>query len=465
LHDRAAATSTDHDQRQPQSNGDITMRIVACGDALFSSRNLTQRLDRRLIDLLAGADAAFANAEFCCPQPATPPAPRRFTTAVRPEVLDEFCDLNIRLVSFANNHTGDFGHQGVIDTIEAAEARRLVPGGIGRSLYEARSARFLDTPRGRIGLVAASATRSAEFTASAPGSGIAARAGLNPLRFGRAYVLPGEQFEQLRAIDEMLGTAASRREVVGVEVMKDPGPDVLNLGSVFEGSLRFERGDRAHVRYFMDERDCKAILDNVRDAANRADCVLVSLHTHEGVDENWYAPRPASFVEDFAHRAIDAGAHAVLGHGAHLLRGVEIYKGRPIFYSLASLAMEFEAGEQRMTPEMYEGFGFSNDTLPSTMHMSRVRDATGKRIGFYADSRFSDSCVAICDFDDDGVKVRIVPLDLDLNRSRPAERGLPAYCSPEHGREIARDLERMSKVYGTRIQYDDNDGTIAVSAA
>ena len=151
------------------------MRVVACGDALFSSRNLARRLDRKLVDELVRADAGFANAEFCCPRHDTPPQPRRFTTSVKPEVLDELSDLNIRLVSFANNHAGDFGAQGVIDTIEAAEARGLLPGGIGRDLYEARSARFLDTPKGRIGFVAASSTRAAEFTASVPGNGIAAR--------------------------------------------------------------------------------------------------------------------------------------------------------------------------------------------------------------------------------------------------------------------------------------------------
>src|SRR5204862_5612321 len=98
--------------------------------------------------------------------------------------------------------------------------------------------------------------------------------GLNPLRFGRAYVLPDAEFRQLQRIDEMLGTAPSRREVAAVEVMKDPGPDRFAFGSVFEGSLQIERGERPHVRYFMDERDCKAILDNVADAAGRSDCVL-----------------------------------------------------------------------------------------------------------------------------------------------------------------------------------------------
>ena len=439
------------------------MRVVACGDALFSSRNLATRLDRKLVDEFARADAGFANAEFCCPRHDTPPQPRRFTTSVKPEVLDELSDLNIRLVSFANNHAGDFGGQGVIDTIEAAEARGLLPGGIGRDLYEARSARFLDTPKGRIGFIAASSTRAAEFTASVPGNGIAARAGLNPLRWGRAYVLPDQEFAQLRRIDEMLGTAASRREVAAVEVMRDSGPDRFNFGSVFEGSLQIERGDRAHVRYFMDERDCQAILENVKDAANRSDCVLVSLHTHEGTDENWYSPRPASFIEDFARRAIDAGAAAIFGHGAHMLRGIEIYKGCPIFYSLGSLLMEFEAGEQRMTPEMYEGFGLKRDALPSHMHMSRVQDEAGKRIGFYGDARFSKGCIAVCDFEPEGAQVKLVPIDLDLNRARPAERGVPAIPSAELGREIAQDIARMSEVYGTRMQFNDADGTVAVS--
>lgn len=440
------------------------MRVIACGDALYSSKNLVRRLDPRLVDTFQGADAAFANAEFCCPRHDTPPAPRRYTTAVREELLDELANLNIRLVSFANNHTGDFGPKGVIDTLEAVERRGLLPGGIGRDLYEARSARFLDTPNGRIGLVAASTTRAADFTASVPGAGVAARPGLNPLRFGRAYVLPSREFEQLQKIDEMLGIGPSRREVQAVEVMKDPGPDRFSFGSVFEGSLPIERGDTAHVRYFVNEKDRDAILANVADAVNRSDCVIVSLHTHEGIKENWYETRPPAFIEEFARKAIDLGAVAFVGHGAHMLRGVEIYKGRPIFYNLGSLLMEFEAGEQRMTPEMYEGFGLSRDALPSQMHMSRVADAAGNWIGFYADSRFSKGCLAVCDFVDGQVAVKLQPLDLDFRRSRRAERGVPRIPSPELGREIAEDMARMSEPYGTAVRYDAGDGMIAVSA-
>ncbi|MBL8698218.1 MAG: CapA family protein [Alphaproteobacteria bacterium] len=438
------------------------MRIVATGDSLFSSRNLAKRLDPALISTFAGADGAFTNAEFICPRHGTPPAPRRFITAVDAAAIDELTSLGINLISFANNHAGDFGHQGVIDTIEAAEARGVVYSGIGRSLEEARAAKFLDTPKGRIAIISASTTRSTEFAASSPGVGIAPRAGLNPLRWGRAYVLPDKEFAEMLRIEAMLGIQESRREVLRVEVVKDPGPDRFGFGSFFEGSLQIERGASAHVRYFTNEGDARAILEHIRDAANRADCVLFSLHTHEGTNENWYSPRPAPFIEAFARKAIEAGAHAVFGHGAHMLRGIELHQGRPIFYNLNSLMMEFEAGEQKMTPEMYTAYGFGRDALPSHLHMSRVADDKGNRIGFYAEKRFSRSCLAVCDFDGKDVAVRVVPVDLDLNRARPSERGLPAIAAPAEAREIAKDLAAMSEVYGTRIRYDEAANMIAV---
>lgn len=438
------------------------MRIVACGDALFSSRNLAKRLDPKLLSTLADADGTFANAEFICPSYGTPPAPRRFITAVDAAALDELTSIGVNMLSFANNHTGDFGPRGVLDTIEAAEARGILYSGIGRSLEEARCARFLDTAKGRIGLISAGTTRSTEFTASSPGRGIAARAGMNPLRWGRAYVLPDAEFREMQRIEAMLGIAASRREVARVEVVKDPGPDKFAFGSFFEGSLQIERGDRAHVRYYVNEKDSRAILESIRDAADRSDCVLVSLHSHEGTDENWYSPRPASFIEEFARKAVDAGASAVLGHGPHMLRGIEIYRGRPIFYSLNGLMMEFEAGEQRMSPEMYEAYGFTKEALPSHLHRSRVADDKGNKLGFYADARFSRSCVAICDFDGPETRIRLLPIDLDLNRARPTDRGLPEIASPELGREIAKDIAGMSAVYGTRVDYNAADGTVTV---
>ena len=43
------------------------MRVVLCGDFLFSSRHLIDRIDPKIVELLKGADAVFANAEFSTP--------------------------------------------------------------------------------------------------------------------------------------------------------------------------------------------------------------------------------------------------------------------------------------------------------------------------------------------------------------------------------------------------------------
>ena len=426
---------------------------------------MVNRLDKEIITLLSEADAVFANAEFSCPQPNVPPAAGRgYITAVRPATLDEFKELNIRLVSFANNHTGDFGWEGVLNTIDAAEARGLIPCGLGRNLDDARLPRFLDTAKGRVSVVALGSTRSEVFLAANAGASTVARPGLNPLRWGRAYVLPDEQYEQLKSIRRALGLEDSIREGMRVEVMQDKGEDEFKFGSLFEGSLQIERGNEAKVRTWFNDQDCVANERSIRDAANRSDFTLVSLHTHEGDNDNWYDDNAPEFIETFARRAIDAGGDAVVCHGAHFMRGVEIYNGKPIFYNLGSLLMEFEAGESIIGPEMYEAYGHAADARPSDLHRARARNAAGEFIGFNAEARFSQNALAIFDLEKDGIKCQLLPLDLGMNRERPLDRGLPRIVSPAEGHKIADLLTRLSARYGTRFNYDEAQGLLTFSA-
>ncbi len=440
------------------------MRIVACGDALFSSKNLVNRLEKPLLEILNNADARFVNAEFCTPKRETAPAAGRgYMTSVREEILDEFVDLNFELVAFANNHTGDYGSAGVVDTIEAAEKRKLIPCGIGRSLGEARAPRFLDTTKGRIGVIAVGVTRSELFAASKEGNGVPARPGENPLRWKQAYVLPENLFRQLEEIDKALGTRDSMLEGLRVEAMPVPDKDKFRFGSLFEGSLQIEKGEKAYVRTYMNEKDKTEILRAVCDSSKRADITIVSMHTHEGVNENWYSEQPAAFIEEFAHQAIDAGADAVIGHGAHFLRGAQIYKGAPIFYNLGSLLMEFEAGESIISPEMYEDYGCPADSYPSDLHGKRAKDQNGNFIGFNGERRFSENCIAILDYVDGKLGFKLKPIDLRMNSERVLDRGIPVVASQEAGKEIAAYLTKASKAYGTKFHYNGEDGYIYIT--
>ena len=61
-------------------------------------------------------------------------------------------------------------------------------------------------------------------------------------------------------------------------------------------------------------------------------------------------PKPANFEPALFHAAIDAGADAVVRTGPACLGGIEIYKGKPIFYSLGSLFFDFHGKRTYTTP-------------------------------------------------------------------------------------------------------------------
>jgi poly-gamma-glutamate synthesis protein (capsule biosynthesis protein) len=91
--------------------------------------------------------------------------------------------------------------------------------------------------------------------------------------------------------------------------------------------------------------DARRILQSIRDARQRADIVIVYQHNHvfsnrafstiftEGMPER-LAPNP--WLTKWTHDEIDAGADIIVMHGAPLLHGVEIYRGRPIFFDLGN---------------------------------------------------------------------------------------------------------------------------------
>lgn len=444
------------------------MRIVAAGDCLFSSRNLAERLDPKIVSEFKNADAAAANAEFTCPnlENTAPAAGRGYITSVREDTLDEFNDLNIKLVNFANNHTGDFGIGGMTNTIDASRKRGLIPTGVGRSLDEARLPRFVDTPNGRFGIVSAAATRSERFVASNAGGEVIARPGLAPLRWNRSYVLPENLFKDLQKIDEALGTAEAFRVCNEVEV-KSPFTDKeFKFGSMFEGSLDIKKGETAHVETTYNKNDAHELLKSVRDASYRSDFNIVSIHTHEGLNNNWYSLIPAEFIQKFAREAIDNGAGAFVGHGAHFMRGVEIYKGKPIFYNLGSLLMEFETGSSIISPEMYTTYGLPTNSRPSDLHRMRANDpTTGEFRGFNGDPMFSRNAIAIFDTDGGKLSFKLLPLDLDMRRVPRMERGVPYIVTPKVGHEIAEFLTKASAQWHTVLTYNERTGYIDITTS
>lgn len=126
-------------------------------------------------------------------------------------------------------------------------------------------------------------------------------------------------------------------------------------------------------------RDLGAVRTLVRQASDHANVVVVFMHAGaEGADrihtpshdEEAYGELRGN-PRAFAHAAIDAGADLVLGSGPHVLRGMELYRGRLVAYSLANLA------------------GYRNFSLGGRSSLSGVLEARLGPRGAFAAGRFT----------------------------------------------------------------------------
>ena len=92
--------------------------------------------------------------------------------------------------------------------------------------------------------------------------------------------------------------------------------------------------------------DLDAAAALVRRAGTQADLVVVQMHVGgEGADHTHVKPGTETYLGEnrgdpvrFAHAVVDAGADLVVGHGPHVLRAMEFYRGRLIAYSMGNFA-------------------------------------------------------------------------------------------------------------------------------
>lgn len=392
----------------------------------------------RLFDLIRGADAAFTNLETLFHDYEAPPAHESGGTWMRtdPPILKELVWAGFDLVSRANNHAGDFGAQGAQITSRYVREAGLIEAGVGNSLSEAREARFLETPKGRIALIAAASTFTPHSRAGNTRGDMPARPGLSPLRFTTTYTVTPERLADLRRVaSELSGTT--------------PGTgDTLNFGG-----RRYVSGARPGTHTEPNQQDVEEIARVVKSAAALADIVIVSLHCHEAGAERSV---PADFIPIFARAVIDAGADVFVGHGPHVLRGVEIYKGKPIFYSMANFIFQNET-VLRMPEDSYEEYSLSGDAQPADYLDARYDK---DRRSFPADREYWDSIVALTKWEGGKfVSAELHPITLGFQQPR-SQRGRPKLAS---GADAARILEMMtvrSRAFGATVTVKNGIGVV-----
>lgn len=251
-----------------------TLRIVATGDLVLDEPGPEFFLSGIAAQTRAG-DLTIGHVEI--------PHTRRGAELVGdvpahpadPAHLQAIADAGFDVATLAGNHVADRGPEGIEDTIDGLRAVGVTTCGAGSTLDAARAPAIVERAGRRIAVLSYNCVGPEACWATAT-------------RAGCAYV-------RIETADG--GPIAPAANLVA--------PDPASLA---------------------------AMAADVASAKRRADVVVVAFH--KGLVH--VPTRLAPYERAVAHAAIEAGADAVLGHHAHILRGIELHRGRPIFHGLGN---------------------------------------------------------------------------------------------------------------------------------
>ena len=262
-------------------SGDFT--LVLTGDSMVS-RRLTPFTEKHYLairDVCRGADACFTNLESTVRTDDEGIQDMSVGTMMTtpPQLLEDLKWLGVNMVSTANNHATDFGHEGLLATLKHVDSAGLVHSGSGRNMTEARKPGYLDTRAGRVALISANAFFSPWHRASDQGPDMRGRPGVNVLGWSASYTVDTRAFEQLSIMSRKLGLEAEQRRRGRSFLSAEEAGRSSNEAIDFLGR-KFAAGEGFHVKTTANKADVAGNLKWVSEARRQADWVVFSLHCH-----------------------------------------------------------------------------------------------------------------------------------------------------------------------------------------
>lgn len=362
-----------------------------------------------------------------------------------PDVAKDLRSIGFSMVSRANNHTMDWGIEGMRETDSVADAAGLVHAGTGENRAAARAAHYLDTAKGRVALISMASSFTPMSAAGDPLGAAPGRPGLNALHVTPYVIVTPEMMQGLRRIWK-----AQPKELVSTWTGGlQEKPNELELFDV-----HYRVGDKAGgLSYEMSETDSREILQSIRKGKENADFLIATIHAHEPDIEE-----PADFLPKLAHACIDAGADAFIGHGPHRLRAIEIYHGKPIFYSLGNFFFQLTAVEP-LSRDTYEAFKVDPAAFSDKDLMAKIIKMHFNQPLWY------ESVIAVSQFDHGELsEVRLYPVELNYSDRNNKNGGIPQLADLPMAQSILERLQKLSAPYGTTIEIVGSIGVIRLRA-
>ena len=108
----------------------------------------------------------------------------------------------------------------------------------------------------------------------------------------------------------------------------------------------------------------RALVELVRDTRSSVDLLVVSAHW----GPNWGETVPAEH-QVLAHSLVRAGADAIMGHSAHIFRGVEVYRGRPVIYSAGDFVDDYAIDPDERNDQSFVFLLETNGRVPAALRL------------------------------------------------------------------------------------------------
>lgn len=262
--------------------------LIAVGD-IAPDREDPNECFSRTADLLNSADLTFCQLETSLAHKGVRLPQARHAVLTKPNVAPAMKKGGMQVVSFAGNHCLDWGNEAFFETIDNLKQADLDVVGVGANIAEARAPIIREVNGVRTAFLAYST------------------------------ILPQAYWAE-----------ANR-----------PGCAPMRAHTVYEAIEHDQPGTPCRIHTYPHRDDLDAMVQDIKNAKQKADAVIVSHHW--GIHFVPYVL--ADYQPDVAYAAIDAGADIILGHHAHILKAIEIYRGKPIFYSLCNFATDLRMDE------------------------------------------------------------------------------------------------------------------------
>lgn len=362
----------------------------------------------------------------------------------RKELLGYLASFGFNFYGTANNHCMDYSYAGLLSTIDCLDENGYAHAGTGRSLDEAEKPAVIRLKEGKtVAIFAVDASMELPSMAGKASRTFRARPGVNYLRHKIVYNVSELDMADLKRIAEATAINFLRDGEIATGYMF-PDPE----GVFVFGNTTFTTDRKTPVSE-CNEKDLRRLTDNIRKAKKENDLVLILVHCHD--EEGTSSVTPPAYLKEFCRSAIDAGAGAVFGGGCHELRGMEMYRGKPIFYSLGDFIYQGMRVEY-LPPDFMEKYDVDVNATAKEGLAARSR---GWKIGLQTDEKNFLTVLPKITFEGgDVTDITLMPTKLGFQTGDEKMEGLPYFATGEEGEKIFGKYRKLSADLGTELVYE-----------